>query len=109
MAFGSLGRDNNGTAIQTATSFVTQDGTATPKVSPLAYDTTVTALVAPAGAVQLILAPSSDLRVSEDSAVGRYYRIPGGSAEALPVAPGRQVYVRQDIAGGTVSFRFALV
>lgn len=106
---GLLPRDHSGTSIQTAANFRTSDSSVTPKVSPLAYSSAIITLSVPDEAVQLILKPSTDLRVSEDAAMTRYYVITGGAAEAFSVALQQNVYIRRDSADGTVNFRFSEV
>lgn len=106
---GLLPRDHGGASIQTAGTFRTDDSSTTPKSSPLGYSATIIVLVVPDDAVQLVLKPSTDLRVSEQASMSRYYVVTAGSAEAFAVALQQNVYIRRDSADGTVSFRFAEV
>lgn len=105
--FGGLARDYTGSNLQTATRFATVDISGTPKVSPLAYSSSILTITVPNFATQLVLAPSTALRVSEDPAMASYYLIPAGACEALSVALMPLVYIKRDTADGTVSFRFA--
>lgn len=107
--FGQLPRDSGGDVIPSATKFVTQDATGSPQISPLAYSSSVITLVVPDDALQLILAPTTDLRVSEDVAMGRYDVVTAGSKEAFAVALMQNVYIKRDAVDGTVRFRFAKV
>ena len=107
--FGLLGRDNRGTPIQTACRFATQDASATPKTSPLAYSSSVITVTVPDNAVQLVVSPTTDLRVSDDPTMTRYDVIPAGAREALAVALMASVYVRRDSADGSLRFRFVAV
>lgn len=108
-SFGRLGRDARGGAMQTATKFSTRDAAGTPLVSPLAYTATVLTLTVPDDAVQLVLSPTTDLRVSEDSVMSRYDVIVAGAKEALPVALMTSVYIRRNTADGSLRFRFVRV
>lgn len=105
--FLGLARDYTGQPLQTATRFQTVDANATPKVSPLAYSSTAITLTVPNNATQMILAPSTDLRVSEDPNMASYYVIPAGACEAYAVALMATAYIKRDSADGTVQFRFA--
>lgn len=107
--FGPLARDGHGGSLQTATKFGTQDASDPPKTSPLPYTSVIITLVMPADAVQLILAPTTDLRVSDDPAMGRYDLVTAGSKEAFPVALLTNVYLRRNTIDGAVHFRFARV
>jgi hypothetical protein len=104
-----VARDSSGIPIQTATSFVTQDASGTPKLSPLAYSSSVITIAVAVDAAQLILSPSTDLRVSEDPAMARYDIISAGAKEALAVMVMPNVYIKRDAADGVVRFRFAKV
>jgi hypothetical protein len=107
--FGNLAWASESIPLQTATTFVTQDASATPKLSPLTYSSTIIIISVPDAAIQLILCPSTDLRISEDVAMARYDVIAAGAKEALPVALMQAVYIKRDAADGTVRFRFASV
>jgi hypothetical protein len=107
--FGRLGREARGDALQTATTFVTQDAGTTPKVSPLLYSSSVITIAVPDDAVQLVLSPSTDLRVSEDPSIAHYDVVTAGSKEALPVVLMQTVYIQRDTVDGTLFFRFARV
>ena len=96
-------------AIVSTSRFVTQDAAGSPLVSPLAYTGSVTTLAVPVDAVQLILAPTTDLRISEDSGAARYDLVAAGSKEAFPVAGMSAVYIRRDSADGSLRFRFTVV
>lgn len=104
--FGMLGRDARGVPVQTACGFATHDAGSTPKTSPLAYSSSVITLVVPDSAVQLVLSPSTGLRISDDPTVTTYDVIGAGSKEAIPVALMQNVYIRRDTTDGTVTFRF---
>src|SRR5882757_484085 len=107
--YGFLGVDSNGVPLQTPTKFVTQDVSGTPKNSPLAYSSSVVTLTVPDDAVQLILSPTTDLRVSDDVAMARYDVVVAGSKEAFSVGSMASVYIVRDTADGSVRFRFVKV
>jgi hypothetical protein len=96
--------------MQTATGFSTQDATApTPNQSPLAYGTTIIALVVPSNAVKLVLTPTTTLRVSEDPLMSRYCHVASGTEATFDVALLQNVYVMGYASPGTLQFRFATV
>jgi hypothetical protein len=93
-----------------ATGFTTQDGTApAPNQSPLAYGTTIIALVVPGNAVKLALTPTTTLRVSEDPEMTRYCLVATGIQASFDVAQLPNVYIAQYASPGTLQFRFATV
>jgi len=104
-----LVRDDNNVAVPIGSAFQTTDNTSPEVTSPYTYTTAVTTIVVPDRAVELILAPTTALRVSELSAVTNYYVITAGSAETFPCARMQNIYIRGDAAGGTLNFRFVLV
>lgn len=105
----NLVRDGSTGAIQIGSTFQTNDATGTPLVSPLTYTTGVTTLIIPDNAVEIILAPSTNLRVSELQSMAQYYVIPSGQAEALGVSKQTNVYIQGDSAGGILSFRLTVI
>lgn len=105
----ALVRDANGSALQTAARFTTQDISGTPKVSPLAYSSSVITIAVPDGALQFIVSPTTDMRISNDVTMTTYDLIAAGAKEALPVALMSSVYIKRDAVDGTVRFRFAEV
>jgi hypothetical protein len=107
--FGNVAWAAEGIPLQTATTFVTQDAAGTPKTSPLAYSSSVITIAIPDTAIQLILCPTTDLRVSEDVAMARYDIILAGAKEVFAVALMTNVYIKRDTVDGTVKFRFAQV
>lgn len=103
---GLLPRDHAGASIQTAANFVTQDASPTPKMSPLAYTTSITTLEVSADSVQFIAAPTTNLRVSEKPDMASYYVVPAGAAEPFTVTFMVNVYIRADDTAGTLNFQF---
>lgn len=98
-----------GEPIQIGGSFQTSDATGTPQNSPLSYTTGVITIAVPDNAVELILNPTTDLRVSELLAMTTYDIVIGGSKESIPVARMSNVYVKRDSASGTLNFRFTII
>jgi len=96
----------NNKQVLAANHFVTSDATGTPLESPLAYSNSVITIEVPTDAVELILKPTTDLRVSEVVGMGTYYMIDEGSAEVFGVADMDKVYIVRDSADGVVNFRF---
>ncbi|OQY38547.1 MAG: hypothetical protein B6226_03510 [Candidatus Cloacimonetes bacterium 4572_65] len=97
--------------IQIGSKFQTSDGTTpTANDSPFTYTTATSTIVVPTNAFEIILAPSSDLRVSESSDVSTYDLIESGTKESLGVAglTDSKLYIKGDTAGGTLYFRFTM-
>jgi hypothetical protein len=105
----TLIRDDNTTAVQIGSSIQTSDATATPQNSPLAFSNTVITIVIPDNAVEFIVAPSKDLRVSELANMSTYDVVATGTKEAIPCARMQNIYIVRDSADGTLNFRFTLV
>ncbi len=96
--------------VQIASGFFTTDNTAgTAMSSPKAYGTATIPLVVPPNAVELILNPSTDLRVSDVSNLLSYDVIAATSKEAIGCAKMGTVYIKQDSTSGTVNFRFSYI
>jgi hypothetical protein len=93
--------------MQTANAFTTQDAAEPKNNSPLAYGPATVTLAVPANALRLILAPSTTLKVSEDSELSRYYLVPSGTQAEFDVASLENVFIQQYATPGTVNFRFA--
>lgn len=107
--FGKLFQDRGGNPIQTGNSFQTADATGTPQNSPLAYSSSVITIAVPDSAIEIILNPTTALRVSEVVGMGTYDIIAANTKEVLPCAGMASVYIKRDAADGTVNFRFSLV
>jgi len=102
-------RDLQGNAVQIGSTFSTQDESGTPKTSPLSYSSTEIEIVIPQRAVEMILSPTSDLRISEVTGMARYDIIQGGTKEALCVAKLDSLFIKRDAADGTLRFRFTFI
>lgn len=102
-------RDQSYNPVQIASEFVTQDATATPQSSPLAYTDAVTTIEVPARGAEVVLRPTTQLRVSEDSTMARYFLIDAGLDTALPLGRMARFYVTRDATSGNLHFRFNLV
>jgi len=96
-------------AIQVANSFSTADATASPKTSPLAYSSSIITLTVPDRAVQVVLKPSTALRVSESSSATTYDVIAANATETFPCAGMQSIYIVRDSADGTLNFKFLSV
>lgn len=105
-----LPKDRQNNPIQVGNGFQTNDNTAvTPKASPLAYTGTIQTIVVPAGAVQMVCFPSTDLRISELVNQSQYDIIPAGTKETIPCAGMANIYIAQDTANGNLRFKFIFV
>lgn len=107
--FGSLARDRNQVAIQTGSSFTNADATGTPQTSPLAYTTGVYTIVVPTAAFELILMPTTDLRVGTEVTVATYDIVKANTKEAIGVANMQTIYIQRDASNGTLYFRFNII
>lgn len=108
-AFSNMPRDASRQVIQVSNGIVTQDGTASPQTSPFMYTTGVTTLVVPANAVELVLAPSTALNLSEIVGMSRYFIIGANTIQAIGCAGMGNVYIAANTTGGTLSFYFVTV
>jgi hypothetical protein len=104
-----LVRDASTAAIQIGSSFQTSDGTVSPQGSPLAYTTGMITVVPPVGAVEFIVNPSTDLRVSENSSMSTYDIVKAGTKESIPCAKMSAIYLIKDASNGTMNFRFTII
>lgn len=106
---GALTRDDNNTAVQSANGFATSDATASPQSSPISYTTGVVTIVVPDNAIECILMPTTDLRVSTDSGVAAYDLIKANTKESIPCTRTQNIYVQRDASNGSLYFRFHTV
>lgn len=95
--------------IQIGNSFQTSDATASPQNSPLAYSTVIITIAVPVNAVELIVNPSTAMRISELPAMTTYDVIAALSKESIPVAGMNFVYIIRDSSNGTLNFRFTII
>ncbi len=102
----SLIPDENGEKVQIGSVMTTLDSSGTPKASPLAYSSTEIVITIPDRAVEMVLAPSTALRVSEVTGMANYYVIPANAAEVIACARMATLYIKRDSADGTLNFRF---
>jgi len=106
---GNLPEDLNLRPIQIGGSFVTQDDTGTPQTSPLSYSSAVITIAVPTNALEFIVNPSTDMRISDIVGMARYDVIAANTKEAISVAEMDNVYIIRDSADGTVNFRFTMI
>ena len=107
--FGTQQKDQNRSVISSGTGIKTFDVSSPVNNSPLSYTNTVTTISVPTNAVEIVLRPSTDLRVSEDSTMTTYYVIPANQTEAIGLSRSDVLYITRDSANGTLNFRFILV
>lgn len=105
----NLFREGSHQPVQIGNSFQTSDATSTPQVSPLAFTNATITIAVPDNAVELILNPSQDLRISELSSMSNYDIVAKSSKESIPVAGMSSVYITRDSSNGTVNFRFTII
>lgn len=106
---GSLPQDDNAKPVQVGSSFTTTDVTTVPKTSPVSYSSSAITIAIPDGAVEFIVLPTTDLRVSSLSDVSSYDLVKLGSKESFPVARMSSVYIVRDSADGSAYIRFTIV
>ncbi len=102
----SLARDQDRVPVQIGSSFQTTEAT---QNSPLSYTTGKITLVVPDRAVELIVFPTTDMRVSEDVNMTTYDIVPAGAKEAISCARMSNIYLIRDSASGTLRFRWTLI
>jgi|TARA_Y100000310_G_C20699561_1_gene828481 hypothetical protein len=107
--FGSLPREDNQNAIPVGRALETSDITGTPQVSPLAYTTGEINLAIPTNAVEIVMRPSTDIRVAEAASSTPYYVVSAGTTHIFPVGGLDNIYFIRDSANGTLNFYFVTV
>lgn len=105
----NMARSGSGAPVPTSGTFTTTDVTGTPQTSPLSYTTGVITLVVPDNAVEVVLLPTTDGRVSEISDVSVYYFHTANTAQTYPCAKMQNMYFKRDAASGTLYFRFHIL
>ncbi len=103
---GTLPQDTSHLPIQITSGFTTVDASSTPKKSPLSYTTGITKIKVPTEALSIDIAPSTDMRISEDPTMSSYTIVPKDCEVEFGVAEMVYIYVAGDLAGGTLNFRF---
>lgn len=104
-----LKRDQNQVPVQIGTSFATVDSSDTPKASPLSFSSSIIEIVIPDRAVEFIINPSENMRISEDPTMTSYDVIAADTKEAIECSIMQKVYIVRDSVDGTLNFRFNLV
>lgn len=105
-------KDANNETIQTANSFITQDGADTPITSPKTVSTSVVTLAVPRNAAELVIAyTDNSLQVSDVVAMATYTLLPATTTGFVyPCAGMSSIYIKR--GSGTdcsVSFFFKLL
>jgi hypothetical protein len=108
--YSNISKDGSARVIPVASGIKTEDATSTPQESPLAYTSAaVITIEIPENAAELIVKPTTDLRVSEEVAMGSYFVVDGGSVHIFPVGRTDQLYLIGDSASGTLNFYFHFI
>lgn len=105
----NLTKAASGESVQIGGSFATADATASPKTSPLSYTNAVTTITVPVNAVEFIVNPSTDMRISELVGMAQYDVVIGGSKESVPCSKMSSIYITRDSVSGTLNFRFTVI
>ncbi len=105
--FSNIAKDGSARVMQVASTIKTEDATLVPQESPLAYTAAaVITITIPEDAAELIINPSTNLRVSEESAMGSYFVADASAFHVIPVGRTDYIYVIGDAASGTLQFYF---
>lgn len=111
----TLPRDAMGHPMQVPSWFRCRDGTATPILSPIAFDTDVDSLTVPENAVVLVVNPTEEMRISADgndiqSTVTHGYQVcPADILTPIPCAGVTTIYFTQHATGGSMRFHFECI
>lgn len=108
-SLGPLVKDSNNHKVQIGSGFTVADVTTVPQTSPLSYTTGVVTIVVPDRAVEMILSPTTDLRISDTVGVATYDVIKANTKESIPCARQQNIYLQRDASNGTLNFRFTVV
>ena len=106
-SYSNLAKDGSARVMQVASTIKTEDATATPQESPLAYTAAdVITITIPADAAEFIINPSTNLRVSEESTMDSYFVADASAFHVIPVGRTDYIYIKGDAADGTLNFYF---
>lgn len=105
-AYNQFKHESDRNVIPIANNFTTQDATGTPQTSPLSYSNSVITIAVPEDAAEMVLFPTTDLRVSEIVAASRYDVIQANTKEIVACANMDSIYIVRDSADGSLRFRF---
>lgn len=97
----ALVRDENTIPVQVASRFVT--------IAPITYSSGTTAITVPDGAVEMIISPTTDIKISETGTFTAYDLIVANSKEAIGCARMDTIYITQSSSGGTAYVRFSVI
>lgn len=98
--------DGSNERMQTCAQFVTADATASAKTSPLAYSSSVITITVPVNAVEWIVYPTTDMRISEVVGMAQYDVVAAGTKEVIPCVGATYLYIIRDASDGSLRFRF---
>jgi|TARA_B100001964_G_scaffold153282_1_gene168600 hypothetical protein len=102
----ALQQDSAGNNVQVTAKFICQDGSDTPKTSPLVFTTSGLTLVVPDDAYELVATPTNDLFVSDTFVMTGYDTIQATTKESFPCIRMTNVFIKGATLGGTVHFRW---
>ncbi len=100
-------QDDNHISVQIGSSIKTVDQAGL--LSPLAFAGVIIPIEIPINAVEFIVNPSANMRISEDPLMASYDVIRADTKEAVPAGRVKFLYILQDSVGGTLNFRFTTV
>lgn len=95
--------------VQIGNAFVTADNSASVKNSPLTVSSSVLTIVPPDNAVEFIVNPSADMKISNDLTMTTYDVIASGTKESVPCAKMSAIYIVRSSGDLTLNFRFTVI
>lgn len=98
-----ISRDRNGEAIKTSCVFSTDNGVIS---SPSAISSSIVEVAIPDGALEIVLMPSEDIRISEKSDMSSYFIIPSYVMYTEWVAGLDSIFLVRDDIDSTLHFKF---
>lgn len=103
-----LPKDAHNKDVQTGGAFITNDGTATTKTSPLTVGSSAVTITVPTNAAEFIIVnTNNDLQVSEESAMAQYFVVPGSTGQPISCMNMNFIYLKRNGASDcTVQFYF---
>ena len=109
-AYSNIVKDASSRVMQVASGIKTEDATAIPQESPLAYTSAAVITIAiPTNAAELIINPSTNLRVSEESDLASYFVADASAFHVIPVGRTDNIYIKGDAVDGTLNFYFHII
>jgi len=109
--FKGLKKDGNNALVHTGASFETKDASTVQQLSPLTYlgVGTIFELKIPSNAAEIILRPSTDLKISEDPTMASYWTCKADLPDGFGVTNMDTLYFEAVSSGGALEFTFITI